>query len=139
IQVRRGSEHLRLQMVITLPAWRTIRGLRIATAPINYLARFVLMALAIFIAFGRPDQLSSRLAALSFASASVAEGYPSGGWLAALHDLPPVLVIPICLATASWLLGSLLWLAFFGTFPRPLFTRSWPWALASLSHPTLVL
>ena len=137
IQIRRSEQRLRLRFVITLPAWRTWRTDHALAVLSFYLARFILLLLAIFISFRRPKQLSASLAALMFASTAVAEGYPSSGWAASLHRLPLFLAIPICLATASWLLGSVVWVAFFGIFPRRSLTRRWQWAL--LLAPLLVL
>jgi hypothetical protein len=79
--------------------------------------------LAIFVGFSRSERFCARLVALMFAVGAVAEGYPSPGWAAALHHLPAVLAIPICLATTSCLLASLLWLPFFATFRRPWFSQ----------------
>src|SRR5271157_104110 len=129
LQVRRGDQHLRLRMVIAAPSWRTWDGAHSLAVVAFYFARFVMLLLAILVAFSRPDQLSARLAALMLAVGAVAEGYPSPGWAAALRHLPVVLALPICLATASCLLASLIWVAFFASFPRP---RLWPrrrWAL----------
>jgi hypothetical protein len=58
-----------------------------------------------------------------FAIGAVAEGYPSAGWAAALRHLPAALAIPIGLATASCVLASVVWLAFFASFPRPWLSR----------------
>ncbi len=130
LQIRRGEQHLRLQFVIAVPVWRTWRREHYLGVVAFYFARFILLSLAIIVAFSRPEQLSARLAALMFAVAAVAEGYPSSGWAAALHHLPAVLAIPICLATASCLLASMVWLPFFASFPRPWLTRRWRWGLA---------
>ncbi len=137
LQVRRGEQRLRLQFVITTPAWRTWRsGLTLAASPF-YLARLTMLLLAIFVAFSRPKQISARLVALMFAMAAVAEGYPSPGWAAALRGLPVLLALPICLATASWLLGSIPWLLFFAIFPRVSLNRGWRWTLAIVHLVTL--
>ena len=84
-------------------------------------APLVLLLLAMIVGFRRPDSVRARLAALMFAVGAVAEGYPSSGWAAALRHLPAVLAVPICFATISCLLASLLWLSFFGSFHR-----AWP-------------
>jgi hypothetical protein len=115
---------------IAEPAWRTWRREHYLGVAAFYFARFILLSLAIIIAFSRPEQLSARLAALMFAVAAVAEGYPSSGWASALRHLPAVLAIPICLATVSCLLASMVWLPFFASFPRPWLTRRWRWGLA---------
>jgi hypothetical protein len=136
IQVRRGMQRLRLRFVITSPAWRTWHtGYALAILAF-YFARFILLLLAILLAFSRPKQLSASLVALMFASAAVAEGYPSSGWAASLHRLPLFFALPICLAAASWLLGSVVWVAFFGIFPRRSVTRRWQWVL--LLSPLLI-
>lgn len=117
LQVRRGEQHLQLQFVITRASWQDTKNY--ATAVLIYLCRFVPLALAILIAFRLPRQTSARLAAFMLAAAAVAEGYPSPGWMAALRHLPMLVAIPVFLATASWLLGAVAWLAFFAIFPRP--------------------
>ncbi len=132
LQVRRGDEHLRLRFVISTPGWRAWDSEDYLVLSALGGSRFILLLLAIFVAFSRPGQLSARLAALMFASLAVAEGYPPYGWGAALRRLPAVLSLPICLASTSWLLGSTAWLSFFAVFPRPSLTRRWQWALVLL-------
>jgi hypothetical protein len=127
LQVRRGEQHLALDVVITTPVWRN--GPQCYPAIALQIARFVLLSLAILIAFGRPQQLSARLAALILAIGSVAEGYPSSGWAAGLRHLPAVFAIPIGLVTASCLLAPVVWLAFFASFPRPGLSQRLRWAL----------
>jgi hypothetical protein len=123
LQVRRGEQHLALKLVIAEPVWRTWNGSRYLPAIALQLAHSVLLLLAIIVGFSRPQQPSARLAALMFAIGAVAEGYPSAGWAAALRHLPAVLAIPIGLATASCVLASVVWLAFFASFPRPWLSR----------------
>src|SRR5216684_8550547 len=119
LKVRRGRQHLALKLVISAPAWRSWNGADYLPAVALYVARFVLLLLAILVGFSRPQQLSARLAALMFAIGAVAEGYPSAGWAAALYHLPAVLAIPIGLTTASGVLAAVVWLMFFASFPRP--------------------
>jgi hypothetical protein len=126
LQVRRGEQHLALDPVITTPVWRNAAQCYPAVA--LQVARFVMLSLAILVAFGRPQQLSARLAALMLAIGAVAEGYPSSGWAAGLRHLPAVLAIPIGLATASCLLAPAVWLAFFANFPRPALSQRLRWA-----------
>jgi PDZ domain-containing protein len=123
LQVRRGGQHLALRLVIAAPVWRTWNRADYLPPVALYVARFVLLLLAILVGFSRPQQLSARLAALMFAIGAVAEGYPSSGWAAALRNLPAVLAVPIGLATASWLLAPVVWLAFFASFPLPRFRK----------------
>ena len=125
LQIRRGEQRLSLRLVIAAPAWRTWRRASYLVAVAFYLPRFILLSLALVIAFSRPEQLSARLAALMLAVGAVAEGYPSPGWAAALHHVPAVVAIPICVATASCLLAPMVWLAFFASFPRPWLTPYW--------------
>jgi len=113
-----------------MPNWRPGHGAQDLRGAAVYVFRFIVLLTAIFIAFSRPRQLSARLAALMLAAAAVGEGYPAAGWAATLSHLPAVLAIPMGLATASWLLGSVAWLAFFTIFPRPAFTVRWRWGLA---------
>jgi len=88
----------------------------------------ILLLLAMLVAFGCPQQQrSARLAALMFAVGAVAEGYPSSGWAAALHHLPAVLAIPICLASVSCLLAPIISIAFCGSFGRFRFSQSCEW------------
>ncbi len=129
LQVRRGEQHLALRLVITAPVWRTWNRAEYLPAVALYVARFVLLLLAILVGFSRPEQLSARLAALMFAIGAVAEGYPSSGWAAALRHLPAVLAVPIGLATASCLFASVVWLAFFASFPRPRLSQRSRWVL----------
>jgi hypothetical protein len=124
LQVRRNEEHLRLTFVP--PAWRTWHDLVPGSF---FMARFITLLLAIFVAFSRPWQHSARLAALMLASAAVAEGYPAPGWAAGLRHLPAVLAIPIALATASWLLVAVAWLSFFASYPRRALDARWQWGL----------
>src|SRR5713101_1572766 len=117
IQVRRSEQHLALKLVIAAPVWRTWNRTDYLPAVALYVARFVLLLLAILVGFSLPQQLSARLAALMFAIGAVAEGYPSSGWAAALRHLPALLAVPIGFATASCLLAPVVWLAFFASFP----------------------
>ncbi len=123
LQVRRGEQHLSLQVTIAAPAWRTWSRAQFLGVAAFYSVRFILLLLAIFVGFSRSERFRARLVALMLAVGAVAEGYPSPGWAAALHHLPAVLAIPICLATTSCLLASLLWLPFFATFRRPWFSQ----------------
>src|SRR6266851_8118762 len=74
LQVRRGERHLALRLVIGAPVWRTWNQADYLPAVALYVARFVLLLLAILVGFSRPEQLSARLAALMFAIGAVAEG-----------------------------------------------------------------
>src|SRR5258708_1485393 len=132
LQVRRGGQNIALKLVIAAPVWRTWNRADYLPAIALYVARFVLLLLAILVGFSRPEQLSARLAALMFAIGAVAEGYPSAGWAAALRHLPGLLAIPIGLATASCLLASVVWLAFFACFPRPRLSQRSRWVLVAV-------
>lgn len=125
LQVRRGEQHLALKLIIADPVWRTWYGSQFLAAIALQVARSVLLLLAIYVGFSRPQQLSARLAALIFGIGSVAEGYPSAGWAAALHHLPTVLAIPIGLTTASGILLAVVWLMFFASFPRACLSQRW--------------
>jgi hypothetical protein len=127
LQVRRGEQQLALKLVITSPVWRS--GQQFFPAVALQVVRFVLLLLAILVAFSRPQQLRARLAALMFAIGAVAEGYPSSGWAAGLRHLPAVLAIPVGLATASCLLAPVVWLLFFGNFPQPRLSQRLQWVL----------
>src|SRR5216684_4639549 len=129
LQVRRGEQHLALKLVIAAPVWRTWNRADYLPAVALYVARFVLLLLAILVGFSRPQQLSPHLAALMFAIGAVAEGYPSSGWAAALRHLPAVVAVPIGLATASCLLAPIVWLAFFASFLRHRLSRQLRWVL----------
>jgi hypothetical protein len=129
LHVQRGEQHLALNLVITTPVWRN--GLQCYPAIALQVARFVMLLLAILVAFGRPQQLSSRLAALMLAIGAVAEGYPSSGWAAGLRHLPAVFAIAIGLATVSCLLAPVVWLAFFASFPRPALSQRLRWGLVA--------
>jgi len=59
LQVRRGDQHLVLQFVITAPAWRTWNRAHFLAVVAFSFVRFTLLLLAIFVAFSRPEQLSS--------------------------------------------------------------------------------
>lgn len=129
LQVRRGEQHLALKLVIAAPVWRTWNRTDYLPAVALYVARFVLLLLAIVVGLSRPQQLSARLLALIFAIGAVAEGYPSSGWAAALGHLPAVLAVLIGLATASCLLAGVVWLAFFASFLRRRLSRWLRWVL----------
>jgi hypothetical protein len=129
LRIRRGEQEVALQFVITAPAWRTWDREHFLGVLAFYVARFILLLLAIVVGFSRPDQVSARLAALMLAVGAVAEGYPSSGWAAALRHLPAVLAVPICLATASCLLAPLVWLVFLANFPRVRLSQRSQWAL----------
>ncbi len=129
LQVRRGERHLALRLVIGAPVWRTWNRADYLPPVALYVARFVLLSLAILVGFSRPEQLSARLAALMFAIGAVAEGYPSSGWAAALRHLPAALAIPIGVATASCLVASVVWLAFFASFLRRRLSQWSRWVL----------
>jgi hypothetical protein len=129
LHVRRGGQLLALKLVIAAPVWQTWNGAQYIPAIALQVARFVLLLLAILVGFGRPQQLSARLAALMFAIGAVAEGYPSSGWAAALRHLPATLAIPIGLATTSCLLAPVVWLTFFASFLRPRLSQRLRWVL----------
>ncbi len=129
LQIQRGEQHLSLEVAIAAPAWRTWSRAQFLGVVAFYFVRFVLLLLAIFVGFSRPERFRARLAALMFAVGAVAEGYPSSGWAAALRHLPAALAISIGLATTSCLMASLPWLAFFATFRRPWLSERWRSAL----------
>jgi hypothetical protein len=129
LQIRRGEQHLALKLVIFAPVWRAWNERDCLPAVALYIARFVLLMLAILVGFSRPRQLSARLLALMFAVAAVAEGYPCSGWAAALRHLPALLAVPIGLATASCLFAAVVWLAFFASFLRHRLSRQLRWVL----------
>jgi hypothetical protein len=56
---------------------------------------------------------------------TVAEGYPSSGWAAALQHLPAVLAIPICLASVSSVLAPIVSIAFCASFSRVRLSQGW--------------
>jgi hypothetical protein len=122
LRIQRGGEFRSLTVVITEPAWRAWSTIQLLRSAALYLVRCILLLLAIYVGFSRPEQLRARLLALMFAIGAVAEGFPSPGWAAALGHWPAVLAVPICLATASCLLSSLVWLAFFADL-----ACSWLW------------
>ena len=128
LQIQRDGQHLRLHLIITDSSFRTWNRTQRDSVLALYLARMILLLLAMLVAFGCPQQQrSARLAALMFAVGAVAEGYPSSGWAAALHHLPAVLAIPICLASVSCLLAPIISIAFCGSFGRFRFSQSCEW------------
>lgn len=125
LQIKRGEQHLRLQFVITAAnssAWQRAHAGGVIAF---YIARFMLLVLAIFIAFKRPRQASARLAATMLAMGAVAEGYPSSGWAAALGHLPAPLSLSIFLASACCLLSPMIWLLFCAEISRSRFLQAW--------------
>jgi hypothetical protein len=137
LRVQRGGQPRSLKVVITEPAWRTWSTRQLLGVLAFYFIRFILLLLAILVGVSRPERLRARLVALMLAVGAVAEGYPSSGWAAALRHLPAVLAIPICLATASCLLASMVWLAFFADFAGPWLSQRWRRALVVM--PALIL
>jgi hypothetical protein len=137
LQIRRIDQHLQLRFVISAPAWRAWNREHALAVIAYYFARFVLLLLALAIAYSRPNQLSSRFAALMFAIGAVSEGYPSSGWAASLYHLPALLSIPIYLAVSSCLLSPLVLLSFITSFPHP--HRWTKWQLALLLVPAAIL
>jgi hypothetical protein len=129
LQIQRGGQSRSLKVAITEPAWHAGSTVQLLRSGALYFVRFVLMLLAIYVGFSRPERLRARLLALMFAIGAVAEGFPSPGWAAALGHLPAVLAIPICLATASCLLSSLVWLAFFADVASSTLSQGWQRAL----------
>jgi hypothetical protein len=129
LRIQRGGQSHWLNVVITEPAWRAWSTLQLLRIGGFYLVRFILLLLAICVAFCRPEQRRARLLALMFAIGAVAEGYPSPGWAAALGHLPAVLAMPICLATASCLLSPIVWLAFFADLASSRLSHAWHRAL----------
>ena len=126
LQIQRDGQHLRLHLVITDPSFRTWKKAQHDSVLALYLARLILLSLAILIAFSRSQQqLSARLAALMLAVGAVAEGYPSSGWAAALQRLPALLAIPICLAAVSCVLAPIISLGFCASFSRFRFSQRW--------------
>jgi hypothetical protein len=137
LQIRRIDQHLQLRFVISAPAWRAWNREHALAVIAYYFARFVLLFLALVIAFNCPQQLSARFAALMFAIGAVSEGYPSSGWAASLSHLPALLSIPIYLAVSSCLLSPLVLLCFVTSFPHP---QRWTrWQLAVLLIPAAIL
>lgn len=130
IQVRRGEQHLGLRTVISAPGFRAWPRMYYLNVIGLYLARVVLLILAIVVAFSRPQQRTARLAAMMLAVGAVADGYPTEGWAAALRHFPAVLAMPICLASISCLLAATIWLQFCASFPRPWLSQRKQWALA---------
>jgi tRNA A-37 threonylcarbamoyl transferase component Bud32 len=129
LQVRRGSERLHVQMVIDSPAWRTWdRRAYVVLIAIRGSQLFCL-ALALLVAFSRPDHLTARLLALMFAVIAAFNPIPQYGWAAMARHLPAPLALPMTLASASGVLGPILWVVFFGVFPRPSVHRRWLWAV----------
>jgi hypothetical protein len=125
VQVKRGDQHLRLQFVITAAnssAWQRAHA---GSVVAFYLARFMLLFLAIFLAFSRPDQASARLAVIMLAMGAVAEGYPSSGWATALGHLPAPLALSIFLASACCLLSPMIWLLFCAEISRSRLLQTW--------------
>ena len=124
VQVRRGEVHLGLTFTITKPNWTTWERGVIAFQ----VARAFVLFLALLLVFKRPDDLAVRLAALVLAMTAVAEAFPSAGWAAALRHLPPIVALPIALATVSWLLITVPWFSLCAVFPKTLLRRRWAWA-----------
>ena len=135
LQIRRKNQELKGQLVIAAPAWRSWNHAHLLIDIAFYSVRFLLLLLAIVIAFRHPHETSSRLGALLLASGAVAEGYPSSGWAASLRQLPLPFAIPVCLAVSFCLLAPALWLTFFATFPQRWFGRR---SLRLLLLPVLV-
>ena len=126
LQIQRNGQHLRLHLMITDPSLRTWNKAQRDSVLALYLARLILLVLAILIAFSRShQQLSARLAALMLAVGAVAEGYPSSGWAAGLQRLPAVLAIPICLASVSCVLAPIMSFGFCVSFSRVRFSQRW--------------
>jgi len=126
VQIQRDGQHLRLHLVITDPSFRTWNKAQRDSVLALYLVRLTLFLLATLVAFSRSQQqLSARLAALMLAVGAVAEGYPSSGWAAALHHLPAVLAVPICLASVSCVLAPIIWMGFGARFSRLRFPQGW--------------
>jgi hypothetical protein len=123
LQIRRENQEMKRQLVIRDPAWRSWNRARLLVDIAFYSVRFLLLLLAIVIAFRHPREASSRLGALLLASGAVAEGYPSSGWAASLRQLPLPFAILVCLAVSFCLLGPALWLTFFATYPQRWFGR----------------
>jgi hypothetical protein len=130
IQIRRGEQHLQLQVLITTPGFRTWNRAHARGSLSFYVARFLLLVLAIFIAFSRPWLLKALFAALMLAVGAVAEGYPSSGWAAALGHLPVFFALAISVASASCLLSPMIWLLFCATFSSSRFWQQWRLPLA---------
>jgi hypothetical protein len=137
LQIRRIDQHLQLRFVISARSWRTWNREHALEVIAYCFARFVLLFLALAIAFNCPQQLGARFAALMFAIGAVAEGYPSPGWAASLYHLPALLSIPIYAAVSSCLLSPLVLLCFVATFPHP--WRWTRWQLALFLLPAAIL
>ena len=105
IRLRRGDRDVTLTFTITTPNWRSWPEGVIAFQ----VTRVLTFLLAVVLAFTPATTLTMRLAATIFAFISVAEGFPSAGWLAALRHLPTGSAIPIALASASWLVLPVVW------------------------------
>jgi hypothetical protein len=125
MQLRRRSQVVRVWFTITRPNWNSWNPATVAFQ----VARIVVLLVALLVMFRSPRQLSARLVGLIFGMISVAEGFPSAGWAAALAKLPIILAIPSAVATASWLLVPVAWLSLCALYPQPLFTRRWQWAV----------
>jgi eukaryotic-like serine/threonine-protein kinase len=131
LDIERGNERLKLTLALdTFPRsafwtaweWRqylTVRG-----------AQFLMLLIALLIAFVRPHDLIARVGALLLATVSVGNPEPPLGIAASIQQLPlPVSVLFSAVFASAWL-ASPLFFAFCAVFPRPLFRRRWPWFLA---------
>jgi hypothetical protein len=133
LEVRRGQEDLRLSVTVSERNWRTWDSGVVAFQ----IARVAVLLVAIIVVLRRPADASAHLVGLLFAMVAVAEAFPPAGWAAALRHLPPLLGIPIALASVSWLLMPVPWLVLAMMFPRPRSLRPWMWAL--ILAPVVVL
>jgi hypothetical protein len=59
LTIRRGDQHLQLQFVIAVPAWRSWNRVHSIGVIAFCLARLMLLSLAIFVGLSRPEQLSA--------------------------------------------------------------------------------
>src|SRR5262245_61531694 len=125
LSVRRGQENLRLSVTVTRRNWRTWHSGVVAFQ----IARIVTLLVALSVVFRRPRDLRAGLVGLLFAMVAVAEAFPPAGWAAALRNWPPLLSIPITLASVSWLLIGVPWLSLALMFPRRMAVPSWVWAV----------
>ena len=129
LQVRRGSQRLHVQMVIDSPAWRTWGRRAYAGLAAIRGSQLFLLALALLVAFSRPEHVTARLLALMFAAMAVFNPLPQYGWAAMARRVPALLGLPMTVASASGVLGPSLWVLFFALFPRPSVHRRWLWAI----------
>jgi len=128
LEIERNRQ--RLEVEVTLGSrWRGVSPARQVAAGLAWFGKLLTVALALFIAFRRPDDAMALMGAWLLAAVSVlVPGIPYG-FAANWRALPAPLQGLAWLGLLGTLMVGAVLCTFFSLFPRRLFRARWPWVL----------